>query len=459
MKFVTPFKRHYTTQYADAFLNTVVFDLKRILGKAFTVGIYYPHQHNECFTIKEDELENFIQDILSKFAKSKDTFEKFERILHLYGQKYVQVAKDISNLELNKDNLKKNYFNYVQIWIEYNSYLWFSFIMNERISEKVRKLIEEKCETLDLDKLKYINAIFTPPEKTEIAKLREKILENKELWLQDDKLNELTENYSWLSCMDLQFKPWNKEDMKKFVEGLKATNEIKIIPLEQVAKDLGLTDEEEKWFFIQNRLSFIKDVRDDYRREAVLYSRTLYNRISEEFNIDFDDLIYMTIEETFKLIDNNKKIDTEILKQRQDGYLIIQYEDKMQCVVGGEAQKLMDELDLPEKHEHSDEVTGICGSPGKKTGTVKIIEKLEDLHKVKQDDIMIAITTHPDYVPAMSRASAIVTDEGGMTCHAAIVTRELGTPCIVGTKIATKVFKDNDQVEVDADKGLVKKIE
>ena len=98
MKFVTPFKRHYTTQYADAFLNTVVFDLKRILGKAFTVGIYYPHQHNECFTIKEDELENFIQDILSKFAKSKDTFEKFERILHLYGQKYVQVTKDISKL-------------------------------------------------------------------------------------------------------------------------------------------------------------------------------------------------------------------------------------------------------------------------------------------------------------------------------------------------------------------------
>ena len=235
MKFVTPFKRHYTTQYADAFLNTVVFDLKRILGKAFTIGIYYPHQHNECFTIKEDELEAFIQDILSKFAKSKETFEKFERILHLYGQKYVQVAKDISNLELNKDNLKKNYFNYVQIWIEYNSYLWFSFIMNERISEKARKLIEEKCESLDLDKLKYINSIFTPPEKTELAKLREKILENKELWLQDDKLNELTEKYSWLSCMDLQFKPWNKEDMKKFVEGLKATNEIETISLEQVS--------------------------------------------------------------------------------------------------------------------------------------------------------------------------------------------------------------------------------
>jgi len=69
---------------------------------------------------------------------------------------------------------------------------------------------------------------------------------------------------------------------------------------------------------------------------------------------------------------------------------------------------------------------------------------------------MVAITTHPDYLSAMKRAVAVVTDEGGLTCHAAIVSRELKIPCIVGTKIATKVLKDGGLVEVDANKAVIK---
>ena len=66
--------------------------------------------------------------------------------------------------------------------------------------------------------------------------------------------------------------------------------------------------------------------------------------------------------------------------------------------------------------------------------------------------------TRPEFLPLMKKAKAIITDEGGITCHAAIVSRELGIPCIIGTKIATKVLKDNDLVEVDAEKGIVRKI-
>lgn len=66
--------------------------------------------------------------------------------------------------------------------------------------------------------------------------------------------------------------------------------------------------------------------------------------------------------------------------------------------------------------------------------------------------------TSPEYVPAMKRSGAVITDEGGLLSHAAIVARELGKPCIVGTKIATKVLKDGDLVEVDANKGVVRKV-
>ncbi len=64
--------------------------------------------------------------------------------------------------------------------------------------------------------------------------------------------------------------------------------------------------------------------------------------------------------------------------------------------------------------------------------------------------------TRPDYIAGIKKAAAIITDEGGVTCHAAIVSRELGIPCIIGTKIATKVLKDGDQVDVNANHGIIK---
>ena len=73
-------------------------------------------------------------------------------------------------------------------------------------------------------------------------------------------------------------------------------------------------------------------------------------------------------------------------------------------------------------------------------------------------DVLITSMTTPDFVPLMQKACAIVTDIGGLLCHAVIMSRELGKPCVIGTKIATQVFKDGDMVEVDADKGVVRRI-
>ena len=77
---------------------------------------------------------------------------------------------------------------------------------------------------------------------------------------------------------------------------------------------------------------------------------------------------------------------------------------------------------------------------------------------MNKGDILVSIASDPDIVPAMKKAAAIVTEQGGVTSHAAIVSRELGIPCVIGTKIATKVLKDGDIVEVDATKGTVRKL-
>lgn len=100
-------------------------------------------------------------------------------------------------------------------------------------------------------------------------------------------------------------------------------------------------------------------------------------------------------------------------------------------------------------------LTGAGASPGYGIGTVRVIKDAKEIDKVKTGDVLVSVMTSPDFVPAMKKAAAIVTDEGGQTSHAAIVSRELGIPAVVGTKTATKDLKDDTVITVDGEKGLV----
>lgn len=102
------------------------------------------------------------------------------------------------------------------------------------------------------------------------------------------------------------------------------------------------------------------------------------------------------------------------------------------------------------------QVKGLCAQVGKATGKVKIVTRQDQMDGFEEGMVLVAYETTPDIIFAMQKCSAIVTDFGGLTSHAAIVARELKKPCIVGTKNATKVFKDGDMVEVDADAGVVR---
>jgi len=98
---------------------------------------------------------------------------------------------------------------------------------------------------------------------------------------------------------------------------------------------------------------------------------------------------------------------------------------------------------------------GLGASPGVASGKVKIVNSMDTLDRVLEGDILVTKMTTPDMVPGMKRAAAIITDEGGLTCHAAIVSRELGTPAVVGTKEATRMLEDGSLVTVDGEKGHV----
>ena len=132
---------------------------------------------------------------------------------------------------------------------------------------------------------------------------------------------------------------------------------------------------------------------------------------------------------------------------------------KIDIISGLGLQNKLDKLMSAQKTELDlIKFKGSCTCPGIVKGRVKIIKRMEDIDKIEIGDIMVSTMTFPNFVSAMEKAAAFITDEGGILSHAAIVSREMKKPCITGTFVGTKVLKDGDMVEVDANKGIVKKI-
>ena len=164
----------------------------------------------------------------------------------------------------------------------------------------------------------------------------------------------------------------------------------------------------------------------------------------------------------FLLVDELKKPQKyleRISRERSKGFLVYRDEivpvDKISDFLKNKNFILKD----PEITDNS-KIKGTIAQKGFVHGVAKIVYTERDLKKISSSkDILVSPMTRPDFVPAMKIAGAVVTDEGGVICYAAIISRELGIPCIVGTKIATKVLHDGDLVEVDADNGVVRIME
>lgn len=154
-------------------------------------------------------------------------------------------------------------------------------------------------------------------------------------------------------------------------------------------------------------------------------------------------------------------VDVDELNARFDHYVQYVHHGKRELYFGKAAEHFLQQFNVESMEASTDvrELKGDCACPGHARGTVKVVNAPADMAKMNAGDILVAHATNPDVVPAMKIASAIVTDMGGITCHAAIVSRELKIPCVIGTKIATSALKDGDVVAVDANQGLVLKIQ
>ena len=152
-----------------------------------------------------------------------------------------------------------------------------------------------------------------------------------------------------------------------------------------------------------------------------------------------------------------RKLPNKIEIQKRLNHLYVYYYEKGAHFIYDEKMIRKIQEMVADSVNESQEIKGIIAQKGKVSGRVVLVHNKKDLEKINEDGIvLVARFTMPDYTPAMQIASAFVTEEGGVTSHAAIIARELKKPCIVGTGNCTKVLKDGDMVEVDAERGIVR---
>ncbi len=200
------------------------------------------------------------------------------------------------------------------------------------------------------------------------------------------------------------------------------------------------------------------------RNEAMYYCDYAFDELLQAFSkqtgVGVHELRFLLPKELIAALKTGK-IDEALIARRTKGVALVWENGEFLGVTDGEAAlEYKKTLVYPGAvaSAKEGELKGICASAGKARGRVSIILSLSDFGKFKDGDVLVSVGTNPSMVPLMKRAAAIVTDQGGLTCHAAIVSRELGVPCVVATKAASKALRDGDVVEVDASEGVVRKI-
>jgi phosphoenolpyruvate synthase/pyruvate phosphate dikinase len=406
--------------------------------------------------------QKILKQHLSNYNAQIEDYQKKKELLVKAG---IDLEKSISKDNKSKAHLFRKWCDALK---QYYIPVFAPFAIEEYFDPECRKLLRKEFgEEAD----KYFEIISSPSKLNDYQNMRIELIELKlSNKINDKTINKLVKEHCWQS--EYSF-------IEPLLDRHYFINEIKKLSikyaLEEKKKLLGVNNKKflEVYSKITNKrlkliskiindYMFIRTERVDYLKKAQTHLRPFYARLSKELarktknEWDYENVLYLLNKEIIDFLESNKIPDYKEAKRREKQDYLLYYDGKEHLT---HDKKLVEELQkIIKRLETVKEIKGTIAFKGKVQGEVKLIFNKEDLTKFKEGQILIAKTTMPDYTATMKLAKAIVTDEGGITSHAAITARELHIPCIVGAKVATKSFKDNDIIEVDATKGIVRKL-
>lgn len=243
--------------------------------------------------------------------------------------------------------------------------------------------------------------------------------------------------------------------LEKLLDKIILDKDKKLAEQEKILGQLEFNSEQLDIIELSKYLIYLKDYR-----KAVLFhgmfcsgyilkeiGKRLYLSLEQVRTMSYEEIKNAVMNEDFDLNDLNERIKKCIYYYEKDKYIVYTGKEMKEFLAGIKKEKI--------KIKETSELSGTIACGGKVRGIVKVINIPQEMNKMKQGNIMVARTTNPNLVPAMAKAAGLISEDGGLTCHTAIVAREMSKPCIVGVKFATKILKDGDQIEVDADDGRV----
>ncbi|MBS3116522.1 hypothetical protein J4421_02900 [Candidatus Woesearchaeota archaeon] len=204
------------------------------------------------------------------------------------------------------------------------------------------------------------------------------------------------------------------------------------------------------------RLNDIRSHSEGVLKENDNFMRKWLGPKLQEHGIPREYLKLLSVEEIDNLVNSDKVPAKSKLDERAKGYFYLS--GKIHPIISLEKFLKEHDLLLDEENNNSDLLKGtVAYANGVVQGKVKMILNSEEIHNFQPGEIFVTTMTAPDYLPIISKAKALITDDGGLTSHAAIIARELRLPTITGTRFATKILNDGDLIEVDTIKGMVRK--
>jgi pyruvate,water dikinase len=460
VKYVT---RYLTLYKLDVYLRGLRNALKKHFNLDYNNLLSYAKGQECALYIGEKDLKAFANLIKTHFLENikanKDPFELLYRLQDTAVKTAIETGKrNISS----KEELLKVYSDFLEKLSDLQIMIWFPAVCEVELFPYAQKRLMQLTSNE-----KAWDIIVEPFEPSLVQEEFIDLLKTA-VDYSDEKLKAHQEKYAWMSVRFVDKKPYDLAYFKERLEEIENPEQelARIINdlnekkrrFFELLDSLDLSREDRELFLAINKLNCLRNTRDKGRRRVYYYIMPLYDKILSVLDCDYNTFVAYTNEDIVEYLKNEAKLKSNPEFQE---YIHLFRHGNFELIKDKTEERLEKEGIKSLGLEEVNEFKGSIANTGKATGKVKIITLnnwAEDIADVEKGDILVAISTESDYIVAMERAAAFVTDEGGITVHAAIVAREMGKPCIVGTEVATQVLKDGDMVEVDADNGVVRKI-
>ncbi len=377
--------------------------------------------------------------------KSSELLEDYETI----KKKVLSISEDISSKagKIPDIELKKIYLEYWKVSMQFQPYLMFPHYMERELEPEVRRRF--------LPHFELISSLGRPTEHMKMQKM-----------LFEEPPAAVAKEYGWLNVYGMTEKPFDEayfKDYKNILKEKEVFSQLETIKkndLQFNAFVKTIPAKEQEICKALHAFVYIRTDRIDVwkKHASLLYPFIQYvvSKISKNLGIREGSMLLR--EEVVRILSGKTPVSEQELTMRGKRTTDIIYYSES-CSMWLSDERINDALHQAyTKKQEAEIVRGTPAFSGIVQGRARIYLHAKDIQDEEKGYVMICKHTSPQDLPYMKRAIAIVTDEGGITCHAAIVSRELKIPAIVGTKHATQVLKDGDLVEVDAKNGIVRKI-